>query len=142
MMRLSRGCLQVGLLVPILSLAACGPRQLPKEETYPVRGRVMLSGQPARYVLIRFEPAEATSRAVEANGFTGEDGSFTLRTYSNDTPDGAIPGTYRVVLEPYDPVRAGPIPPGAVPLQLAAEYDTKMTVEVKEGDNELEIDIP
>jgi hypothetical protein len=118
----------------------CGQRELPKPELVPVRGKVILRGEPARYVVVRLN---AMAGAWESTGFTSEDGSFELRTLSNsDEPDGAVPGEYEVTLEPYDPATCGPIPKGAVPTQLAGDFNTGQVVLVSSGDNELLIDIP
>jgi hypothetical protein len=102
----------------------------------------MIHGEPARFVHITLQPTDAKVGA-EAEGFTGEDGSFALRTFSNDgTPDGVIPGEYRVILEAYDPVRAGAIPDGAIPTPIAGEFDTGLVVEILAGENDLAVDVP
>jgi hypothetical protein len=92
-------------------------------------------------VIIRLQPTQP-GKGLEADGFTDENGVFTLRTYSNEEADGVVPGEYEVILEAYDPVQAGAIPEGAVPTQLAGEFRTKITVEIHPEDNELLIDIP
>jgi hypothetical protein len=121
-------------------VTGCGQRELPKPKLAIVRGKVILRGEPARYVTVRFND---TGGRWESFGFTDEYGSFELRTLSNsDEPDGAVPGEYEVSLEPYDPATCGPIPKGAVPTQLAGEFDTGQLVLVSSGDNDVIIDIP
>jgi hypothetical protein len=137
---LRRG-LPLGVLLGALSLAGC-KKELPKQQTYPTRGTVMWNGEPVRFALIRLVPADS-SAGQPADGFTDEDGNFTLRTYSNDEPDGAAPGTYEVELDPYDSVRAPRIPKGAKPTALTSQARKPgITVEVKEEENELEVNIP
>lgn len=129
------------LIFLALLAAGCGQKELPLEDRSPVRGTIHLRGEPARYVIVRFEPTQP-GKGLEADGFTDENGNFILRTYSNDEPDGAVPGEYEVVLEGYDPVRAGPIPEGAVPTQLTGEFRTGVTVVIHSEANALLIDIP
>jgi hypothetical protein len=136
----------IGLLIVSLcafALAGCGSRDLARQETYPVRGRVLLYGEPARYVRIRLEP-ETPGEGLACDSATDGDGAFELRTYSNDTPDGAVPGRYRVVLESAASADEGTqvvIPKGAkataVPANLA-----EVTVEIKAEDNDLVITVP
>jgi hypothetical protein len=121
-------------------VSACGQRELPKPKLVPVRGRVTLRGEPARFVTVRLSD---TGGHWESTGFTDVDGNFELRTLTNEgEPDGAVPGEYEVTLEPYDPATCGPIPKGAVPTQLAGEFNTGQLALVSSGENELIIDIP
>jgi hypothetical protein len=129
------------LILFVVLAAGCGQKELPSERTYPVRGTVRLRGEPASYVIIRLEPVEP-GKGLAADGFTDADGAFTLRTYSNDEPDGVVPGLYQVILEEYDPVQAGAIPEGAVPTQIKGEFKTNVTVEIKGEESDLPIDIP
>jgi hypothetical protein len=144
MRQLRMGVLVFVPAVFVVSLAGCGPSQLPKNATYPVNGKVTLHGEPAAWVMIHLEPTEP-NKGVYAEGLTRQDGTFQLRTYSQEEADGAAVGEYKVVLEPYDPVRAvgkGAPPPGAKASPLKGELDTGQTVEVKAEDNTLEITVP
>ncbi len=138
-----RQCYFCIITFSLLLLNGCGTRELAKQETYPARGRVLLHGEPARYVKVRLEP-ETPGEGLPCEGATDGNGAFELRTYSNDGPDGAVPGRYRVVLESAAGSDEGPpviVPRGAkattVPAALA-----EVTVEVKAEDNDLEISIP
>jgi hypothetical protein len=123
-------------------LAGCGQRELPKATAYPTRGKVLWHGEPVCYAVIDLAPATGSGGA-EADGSTGEDGTFTLRTFSNEgEPDGAVPGEYVVNLKPWDPVRFGPLPKGAKPTQIPGEFNTGVTIEVKAEDNDLIVEIP
>jgi hypothetical protein len=132
-----------GLVLSVaLAVAGCGPRDLPKQETYPVRGKVMWHGEPVRFAIINLEPVDGSGGA-HAEGTTAEDGTFALRTLANEgEPDGAVPGQYKVVLEPHDPVRAGALPKGAVATKIPGEMQTGVTVEVKAQENDLSIEVP
>ena len=47
-------CLSLTLLV------GCGQRSLPVEKTYPAQGKVTIKGEPARFVIVNFEPVDQT----------------------------------------------------------------------------------
>jgi hypothetical protein len=129
-------------LSAVTAFIGCGQRELPKQETYPVRGKVLWHGEPVRFAIITLQPA-AGSAGAEAGATTGPDGTFALRTLTNEgEPDGAAPGHYEVRLEPYDPVRSGALPKGAAPTKIPGEFKTGVTVEVKAEDNDLNIEIP
>jgi hypothetical protein len=94
--------------------------------------------------MLRLVPT-APNKGVEAFGVTKEDGTFELRTYSNNDPDGAAPGEYQVVLEEYDPVRAvgAQIPAAAKPTKIpGGVLETGKVVEITGEDPNLDIDIP
>jgi hypothetical protein len=82
-----------------LVLVGCTDRDtaLPKATTYPVQGMVVLrDGKPltkGQVVFVAVDPP-----ALSAVGEIGADGTFTLTTLKPD--DGAVPGTYRVKIEP------------------------------------------
>ena len=130
----------VFLSCALLAVAGCS-RGVSKAATYPVHGKVTWHGEPVRFAKIRFKP---DGSGFEADGRTEEDGSFTLRTYSNDEPDGAVPGEYQVVLESWDNAdgEVGPIPKGAKPTTFPGELQAPEPVEVKAEDNDLNIEIP
>jgi hypothetical protein len=133
-----------GLVASALLAAGCGPSQLPKNATYPANGKVLLHGQPAAFVIVHLEPT-TPNKGVAAEGVTGQDGTFQLRTYSNEDFDGAAPGEYAVTLEEFDPVRAVGIklPPGIKPTPVpGGELKTDVVLEVKTEDNNLEIVVP
>jgi len=127
-------------LVAILGVSGCnGQRELPTPTLVLVHGKLTIRGEPGRYVTITLDPQGGYGLPAEA--LTSHDGTFELRTLSNDgVPDGAAPGEYEVVLE------GGGAPPdapeGAVPTQIAGEFRTGIIVEVKAGDSEMEIDVP
>jgi hypothetical protein len=139
---------RVSLLLLLVTdlLAGCGQRTLPQDSTYPVNGTIRLHGQPAAFVIVHFQPVHP-GKGAEAVGISKEDGSFQLRTYAQDSFDGAVPAEYKVTLESWDPVQGqvGGIkpPPGVQPTEIGGtELDTGITVEVSSGDNAPEINVP
>jgi hypothetical protein len=140
MIRNSRRALGLGILLALLLLGGCS-RQLSQKTLYPTRGRVQLRGEPAAFVIVHLEPT-SNGKGVSAEGMTKKDGTFELRTYSNEEPDGAAAGEYHVILEEFDPIRAVgvKIPPGAKPTPLpTTEWNTGVVIDVESQDNDLQI---
>ncbi len=96
-------CPMFVLLGVALLCASC--QQRPR--LVPVRGQVLLDGQPAAGALVVFHPAhDAGPQALRPSGRVQADGSFTLRTYSpadGTTTDGAPPGDYVVAINWFPP---------------------------------------
>jgi hypothetical protein len=131
----------LGVIAVTAALAGCGPKELPKETTYRVHGRVTINGQPVRHAMLMLEPLD--QRGHPAEGSTDADGAFDLHTYSNEEADGVVAASYRVKLEEYDLTRVGPLGKGQKPTAIPKELlDTGRTIEIKEEDNELDIDLP
>jgi hypothetical protein len=72
-------------------LIGCGGRG-----TTPVRGVVTLEGTPVAGATVLFMPDDQGG-GRPASGLTSSDGTFRLMTYKPD--DGALPGTYRVLIQ-------------------------------------------
>jgi hypothetical protein len=124
-----------------LALAGCsGEKQLSMPERYPVHGKVTLKGEPVHYVNLRLEPVSGGGLPAEA--WVGEDGSYSVRTFSNDgIPDGATVGEFEVILGGDE--ASGLMPKGATPTALPpGGLRTGITIEVTATDNEIDIDIP
>jgi hypothetical protein len=85
----ARGVPLVTLLTVVLT--GCGGRG-----PTPVQGVVRLEGTPVAGATVLFMP-DGQPRGRPASGFTQSDGTFQLTTYRPD--DGALPGTYRVVIQ-------------------------------------------
>ena len=77
------------LCAMILTTAGCGG--LPKP--IKVKGIVTLDGKPVPGATVTFTPVD---EGRVASGRTDDDGSFRLTTFATD--DGALPGTYKVVV--------------------------------------------
>jgi len=131
----------------VLPLAGCQrTRELPLPKPHPLKVRVTWQGQPVRFVIVNLGPV-LPGPGAEADGCTGDDGTFEPRSFANDgSKDGLVPGKYEVTLEEYDPVRLvaiRPLPPEARPTRLPSlEWNTGVTVEFRQGDTELNVDIP
>ena len=82
--------IRTGCLFLVLALAGCGgPR------TKPVEGVVLLDGKPLAGASIQFVP-QGTGR--DATAETDKNGNFAMSTFK--ARDGALPGTYKVVIAP------------------------------------------
>ena len=95
-----------GLMLLALAAVGCGGKYSPVA----VEGTVTLDGQPLDGAMVSFLPQEGAGRA--ATGMTDADGTFQLTTFQEG--DGALPGTYRVIVtrtdaipEPPEPLRPG-----------------------------------
>ena len=70
---------------------------------FPVKGTILFEdGQPAGELVNYLVAFESPKHHTSAVGVVGEDGTFHLKTFKDN--DGAIPGSYRVILTP-------PLPP-------------------------------
>jgi hypothetical protein len=121
-------------------IVGCGPRTLSQKQTYPVTGKVIMNGKPVAFAIVHLTPKEG--KGAEATGYTGADGTFQLRTYSNNDMDGAAPGEYDVEVEPFNgPQFMGPQPKeGEKPTQIPSEAKNPGTVVViDENTSEIEI---
>jgi hypothetical protein len=82
----------------VVVLVGCGDgRNLRK--VYPVKGKILVNGQPATDCQIAFHPTDAGDPAtrVTPRGLTDEKGEFQLTTYYGN--DGAPEGEYVVTIE-------------------------------------------
>jgi hypothetical protein len=132
-------CLVVFVIASVVS--GCGERTLPKNKVYQVRGVILLNGEPARYVMVRFHPVEPGPEAV---GKTDEEGRFELRTYSNEGNDGAVAGQHNVTIEEWNPVTSGGLPKDAKPTVVPnGSVTTSDPVTVEDNDNnDLTVELP
>src|SRR5262249_55765345 len=103
----------------------------------PVQGRLLMGGQPVRFAIVQFTPTQP-GKGADADGHTDEDGVFRLRTYSNEDPDGAIPGEYKITIEEYSAARVGAVPAGGTPTKVPPQLRSPdRTLTVKAEDNDL-----
>ncbi len=85
-------CLQLVLAGLILGFAGCGGGH---KKPVPTEVLVLLDGKPFDGATVTFVP-DNPAESVSASGLTGPDGVAKLTT--NNTGDGAIPGSYKVVV--------------------------------------------
>ncbi len=89
--------LRVAVALVLVGLAACGGRTVPK--VYPVKGKVLVNGQPAKECQITFHrttPGDPSFPATPG-GLTDENGVFQITSYQAN--DGAAEGEYVVTIE-------------------------------------------
>lgn len=125
-------------------LSGCGQKKkLIHNQTYPVSGKITYKGEPARYVIVHFEPIRGKGGA-EARARTDSEGNFELNTYNNyGEKDGGVPGEYHVVIEEFEPNQGGRLPAGAKPIPVEGGEATAPDIsEIKDAENHLKIDIP
>ena len=121
----SRGYLLV-LMIALMLLSGCGGPTIA-----PVRGRVTWNGKPVKDAMVTFSPRPKSEDDKEpgkpATGQSDADGNFVLSTYK--PYDGAQVGMHQVTisLDDANPARA--------------KRSTRMELEVKPGENELNIEI-
>ena len=109
---------------------------------FPVRGTVLVDGQPAQYARVSLTPVDKNDGRNPSGGTVDEDGEFRLTTLKQF--DGAEPGEYWVSIywcKPIDPNRSEvEYGPELLPkkYQNPAESGLKeLRITIEEGDNEL-----
>jgi hypothetical protein len=91
------------LLCLLQLVAGCGSGQIP---TYPVKGQILVNGEPAKGVHVTFRPrGDGENAPYFPSGQTDDDGYFVLSTFT--TGDGSPAGEYDVTL--FWPLRKNPL---------------------------------
>jgi len=95
----SRLILSTALCACLLAAASCKKKDDGRLPVYPVKGQILVDGNPVKGVLIYFWPAkiEKNLHAYCPNGQTDDNGHFKLSTY--DADDGAPAGEYTITIE-------------------------------------------
>jgi hypothetical protein len=125
----------------VVPLAGCQSKGPTPPATTEARGKIVLpGGQPLRSGRVKLSPT--TPDTVETFGDVGADGTFVLSPYK--VGDGAVPGTYKVTVEPFqyktatgNPVRikdAARIPP-----RYLEASSTDMRAVIVSGPNTLDL---
>jgi hypothetical protein len=118
---------------------------MPKQPTTPVTGILKYQGKPVPKATVTFQSLDGK---ISSRGTTDAAGIFTLSTYGSN--DGAPPGTYKVMaavsgVTEIEPGVLAPEPPGGfkspIPTKYANPATTDVTQQVKEGKNELLIEL-
>jgi hypothetical protein len=112
----------LGILV-LAALTGCAGKG-----TTPVKGVVMLEGTPVADATVVFMP-DGQGGGRPASGFTLSDGGFQLTTYQLD--DGALPGTYRVLVQKTAPARDPGTAERSALEKVKAKYTEKSSPRVK-----------
>ncbi len=92
--------MRLGLLLPLLALAGCGPAA---PTLVPVTGRLMMGGKPLGNVQVDFHPdPDAGIAGPSSSAITDAEGKFTLICTTPDRKPGAVVGKHRVILTDLD----------------------------------------
>jgi len=130
-------CLGMAL---IFSLAGgCSSAPAPPS-FYPVRGQIVLDGQPVRFANVSLTPKDLVNDdAPAATGRTDANGEFSIQTYMGPGYDGALPGEYWVSLATpaRSPGDANGVKPSAIPKQYRHPKTSKISITVREETNDL-----
>jgi hypothetical protein len=121
-------------------LGCSGQRTLSTKQTYPIGGKVTMKGEPVAFAIVHLKAIEG--KGADATGYTGADGTFQIRTYSNSDMDGVAVGEYEVEVVPFKPDEfMGPQPKeGEKPTKIPAEARNPSQIVVVD-ENTPEIDI-
>jgi hypothetical protein len=92
-----RGIVGAAACLALAAAAGCAGRHTP----VPVRGVVTLGGKPVEGATVTFYLEGGDAEGRPATGQTDADGAFRLSTMGDN--DGALPGTYRVVIAKFVP---------------------------------------
>jgi hypothetical protein len=141
MIRCQRGFL--GLLI-LCAFGGCGKSLPSNRDVYPARGKVLLNGRPIRYATIHLDPVDSAI-GNECEGLIGGDGTFQIRTYANNgVPDGAVPGEYKIWIEPYSKAKNGKIKSGSpsdVPKKYQDTHTSGLKVTINAEENTLKVEL-
>ena len=116
-------------------------------EFAPVKGVVRINGRPERGLVVRFapDPGKGNGMPAFASGKTDDQGAYTLKyEYRGKDGIGAPIGWQRATV--FDS-KVGVTPqgqepkPSAVPLLYGSISTTPLVVEVKPGDNSIDLDV-
>ena len=113
-----------------------------QRKTHPVRGVVYLDGAPAAWAQVVFTAAGSDrGRGARGDAMTEADGSFTASTYT--AGDGLAAGKYNVSVELRRPLFTpeGKPGPNLLPAKYARGSTSPLQVEIKEGDNEVKLEL-
>lgn len=138
----AKSLLLAGAMI-VATAASCSrpdEAQSGREPVFPVRGTVLVDGQPAENALVVFHAVGASeTETLRPNGRTAADGSFALGTY--ESSDGAPAGDY-VATVIWPETASGPMPdPDSAPDRLRGRYAvpqrSPLRARVEQTENEL-----
>src|SRR5262249_7049978 len=134
-------------IAAMLLIYVCFPRSLvggaAHLAVYPAQGKILLDGKPLADASVSLhavgvrDPRYPSPRAV-----TRADGTFVLGTYATD--DGAPAGEFKVTVQCFKQLRkvdgeseGTPLPKNVLPARLANPETSRLTVRIKEEENDL-----
>jgi hypothetical protein len=128
-------------VVGLCTAAGCGKKLPANKEVYPVRGKVLLNGEPVKLGIVELEPVDP-EEGVDARGLIQADGTFTVGTYSKNMTDGAVPGEYKVKIRNYSYTRYGPKPKSLEPSEIPKKYASGVKkITIKPGENDIKLEL-
>ncbi len=134
-----KSLLFLGVACAISLSAGCGGG--PSLPTfYPVKGTVLLDGQPVRFANVSLTPKDSDDEDTPAaTGQTNANGEFSIRSMMGSGYDGALPGEYWISLSAprQAPADANGSKPTAIPQKYRNPRTAKIPVSVNEQTNDL-----
>lgn len=139
---LSRTRAAFGLLLvaSFPALSSCTPQD-GRVPVFPVRGILLVGGEPAEGAIIAFHPTSSSeAKTTNPNGRVQADGTFELTTY--ESGDGAPAGEYVATIfwpePPQSPIDHPAMGPDRLKNRYADPSTSSIRVSVSEGENLLE----
>jgi hypothetical protein len=112
-------------------------------QPYPIHGKIKFKdGTPLKGGMITFTPVEAkTGKHVryEVNGLVDAQGHFKAGLHGTDA--GAAAGEYKVTFKPREDMELRGSNSNRIPAKYRADWETPVTVTVKEGENNFDFTI-
>ena len=131
----------IGIAYLAIMATGCGSGN---PETFPASGKVSYKGATLQNGVVQLVP-EGSGNA--ATGQIQADGTFKLGTFEKD--DGALPGKYNISVQVFPPAGEGAGLPGQefgnkeppIPRKYMDPNTSKLTYEIKAGENKIELDL-
>lgn len=130
-----RGLFPLGVVLALsLLCSACSSGRKPVQ---PVRGQILVDGQPAAQAQVLLHPAEGSNDDPRPTGQTDDQGYFQLTSYAKD--DGAPQGSYHVTVTWFRVWDSGRevVRYNALPQRYADPKSSQLQVSVAKGQKEL-----
>lgn len=124
---------RMGVALMTLLVAACGGTDGPKP--YPVKGTLLVNGQPAAGATIAFYATQPFGKTIIPTALTAEDGSFAVTTFK--AKDGAPAGEYEVTVTWPEFRKGWQVGEDRLNRAFANPKTSGLKVQVEKGDNEL-----
>ncbi len=131
---------KLAMLSLALLCASCALKDDDRVPTFPVKGRVLVNGEPAKHAKVFFHPQDSDLQLFP-HGQADSNGYFQLSTYMLN--DGAPAGAYVVTIVWQDPPPPGSAPdapegPDRLKGRFADPRKASIRVHIAEGTNELD----
>ena len=135
------------ILAGVVLILCSSCNRAPRPEFAKVQGTVRVNGQPQKRALIQFSPDREKGNGfpIVATGESDAEGKYTLKYgYQDKVDEGAPVGWHRVTVldTTVGATPQGQAPkPSAVPMSYSMASTTPLVVEVKSGDNTIDLDV-